>query len=267
MSREYYILVTNDDGFDAPGIKILASAVSGFGNLTVIAPENERSGASHAITAFEPIIARAATISWNGDVYGGYKIGGTPTDCVRLGILELLNKKPDLVVSGVNRGGNYGGDILYSGTVGAALEAALFGIPAIAFSLQFNRNSEDQRWDTCGKVIPVIVEYFLANGLPGGTIINVNIPNLGIENINGIKPAKLSSAVMDDRYLIANGGNGDKSFKLKFSGRHELKGRSDEDYNLVHEGYITLTPLHFDMTYDNHFGEIANAAIELENRI
>lgn len=267
MSRKHHILVTNDDGFDAPGIKTLASAVTDFGDLTVIAPESERSGASHAITAFEPIIARHADISWNGDIFSGYKVGGTPTDCVRLGVLELLDEKPDFIVSGVNRGGNYGGDVLYSGTVGAALEAALFRIPAIAFSLQFDKDTNKQRWDTCEKVISVIVEYFLDNRLPGGIIINVNIPNLLIEDIKGIKPAKLSNAVMDDQYIVNNDTNGNKSFELKFSGRHELLGQPDEDFNLVHEGYVTLTPLHFDMTYNPQFGDIETAAIELEKRI
>jgi len=267
VNRRHHILVTNDDGFDAPGIKTLASAVTGFGDLTVIAPESERSGASHAITAFEPIVARQADISCNGDVFSGYKVSGTPTDCVRLGVLELLDEKPDFIVSGVNRGGNYGGDILYSGTVGAALEAALFRIPAIAFSLQFDKDSNKQRWDTCEKVIPVIVEYFLHNRLPGGIIINVNIPNLPIEDIKGIRRAKLSSAVMDDQYIVNNDSNGDISFKLKFSGRHELLGRPGEDYNLVHEGYVTLTPLHFDMTYNPQFDDVETAAIELEKLI
>ena len=190
-------MVTNDDGFDAPGIRALACALSDLGDLTVIAPESERSGASHAITVFEPIVARRINIAWNGDVYSGYKINGTPTDCVRLGVLELLETKPDFVTSGVNRGGNYGGDILYSGTVGAALEAALFGIPAIAFSLQFDKDAGKQRWDTCERIIPFIARYFLGNKLPRGTVLNVNIPNLPVDGIKGIRPARLSSAVMD----------------------------------------------------------------------
>jgi len=260
-------LVTNDDGFDAPGIKALICGLSGLGELTVIAPESERSGASHAITVFEPITARKTRVDWNGNVYSGYKVGGTPADCVRLGILELSGDKSDLVVSGVNRGGNYGGDILYSGTVGAALEAALFGIPSIAFSLQFDKDEAEQRWDTCEKLIPILTEYFLNNQLPGGTVLNVNIPNLPIDDIKGIRIAKLSSAVMDDQYTVSNETNGDKSFKIKFSGRHELRGRPDEDFNLVHDGYVALTPLHFDMTYNPQFDDIKIAAIEIEKQI
>jgi len=107
----------------------------------------------------------------------------------------------------------------------------------------------------------------LNNQLPGGTVLNVNIPNLPIDDIKGIRIAKLSSAVMDDQYTVSNETNGDKSFKIKFSGRHELRGRPDEDFNLVHDGYVALTPLHFDMTYNPQFDDIKIAAIEIEKQI
>jgi 5'-nucleotidase len=260
-------LVTNDDGFDAPGLRTLASAVHTSGNPVIIAPESEKSGASHAITAFEEILARKAQISWNGSSFHGYRINGTPTDCVRIGILELMADKPDFVASGVNRGGNYGADVMYSGTVGAALEAAMFGIPAIAYSLQFDRDERKQRWDTCEEIIPLITGYFLEKPMPKGTIINVNIPNLTITDIKGIRLARLSSAVMDDSYIKSEIDRNALSFKLRFSGRHELLGNPDEDYNLVHNGYVALTPLRYDLTDSSQFEDIESAISTIDRMI
>ncbi|MCP4231880.1 MAG: 5'/3'-nucleotidase SurE [bacterium] len=267
MASETSILITNDDGFDAPGLRTLASALKKAGDLVIIAPEAEKSGASHAITAFEEIVTRKARISWNGNSFSGYRINGTPTDCVRIGILELLADKPAFVASGINRGGNYGADVQYSGTVAAALEAAMFGIPAIAFSLQFDKDENEQRWDTCERIVPGITGYFLDNPIPKGTIINVNIPNLPIADIKGIRLARLSSAVMDDSYIRNEISQNELSFKLRFSGRHELRGNPDEDYNLVHEGYIAITPLHFDLTDNSQIGEMQSVISEIEEII
>lgn len=173
------LLLTNDDGIDARGMAALREALHGLGELWVVAPHIERSASSHAITMHAPLRAHA-----RGE--RAWAVEGTPVDCAYLGLVELLPERPDLVVSGINHGSNVGTDIVYSGTVAAAAEARLMGVPSVAISL--NRPGRDSRhWDTAAAVARRVVQHAAANGLPDDVFLNVNVPDLPLSKIKGLK--------------------------------------------------------------------------------
>ena len=176
------ILVTNDDGIVSPGIRALVEAVSIFGEVIVVAPDSPQSGMGHAITLDEPL--RVEKVDLFGDI-PAYQCSGTPADCVKIAIDKILHKKPDLCVSGVNHGSNSSINVIYSGTMSAAMEAAIDGIHAIGFSLLDYSFEAD--FSASIVYIRRIVEQVLKHGLPGGSLLNVNIPKLPLEEIQGIK--------------------------------------------------------------------------------
>src|SRR5690606_21351177 len=178
---EMRILVSNDDGYNAPGIEALFHALKGLGELTVVAPETNCSGASNSLTLNRPMSVRQAP-------NGFYYVNGTPSDCVHIALTGLLDFRPDLVVSGINNGANMGDDTLYSGTVAAATEGYLFGIPSIAFSLT---ERGWQHLDTAAYVARQIVERHAAQPLPHAVLLNVNIPPVPRESLNGLKVTRL----------------------------------------------------------------------------
>lgn len=234
------ILVTNDDGIHAPGITALAAALAAIGEVAVVAPDRERSAASHALTLHHPLRAEMVAP-------GRFAVDGTPTDCVNLGIHSLINFHPDLVVSGINRGANIGDDVTYSGTVAAALEATLMGIPAFAVSLV--TKDADADYSGAADYAARLAVEVIRKGLPQDTFLNVNVP--------GIDPKMLKTPLVtiqgkrcyegtivdsvDPRgrsyYWI---GTADLDF-------HDIDGT---DYAAVKRGHISITPLHLDMT--NH---------------
>src|SRR5690554_5615658 len=175
------ILVSNDDGYTAPGVEALLQALKGLGELTVVAPETNCSGASNSLTLNRPLSVRQAN-------NGFYYVNGTPSDCVHIALTGLLDFRPDLVVSGINNGANMGEDTLYSGTVAAATEAYLFGIPAIAFSLV------KKGWDhldTAARVARIVVERHIEQPLAGYTLLNVNVPAVPYEALQGFTVTRL----------------------------------------------------------------------------
>jgi 5'-nucleotidase len=232
------ILLTNDDGVHAPGLAALAKRVSEVAEIVVVAPDREQSAVSHALTLHHPL--RAAKIADNI-----FAVEGTPTDCVNLGIHSLLTFRPDVVISGVNRGANVCDDVTYSGTVAAALEATLMGIPAIAVSLATNGGAEN--FDTAAAFAAKLAGIVYEKGLPPDTFLNVNVPDLPEDQL---KPPLITSqgkrayegTIVDkvdprgrNYYWI---GTTDQSFK-------EIAG---SDYYAVSRGHISISPLHIDLT-------------------
>jgi 5'-nucleotidase len=236
------ILVTNDDGIHAPGITALAEALRPLGKVAVVAPDRERSAVGHALTLHHPL--RAVKLGHNV-----FAVDGTPTDCVNLGIHTLLDFKPDIVVSGINNGCNMGDDVTYSGTVSAAMEATLMGIPAFAVSLA--TSGEGENYPVAASFAAKLAGMIHKQGLPNDTFLNVNIPDLPADRI--LPPLVTSQGkrryegmVIDkvdprgrNYYWIG-------SVDLNF---HDIAG---SDYSAVSGGHISITPLHLDLTnYDS----------------
>lgn len=238
------ILVTNDDGIFAKGLWALQEALAYIRHVTVIAPDRERSAVGHGITLHEPI--RADKICVNGD-HWGYAVSGTPADCIKLGLLELMAEKPDLVVSGINPGANIGVNVNYSGTVAAAKEAALYGIPAIAVSIS---NSAPNHYEDVACFVRRLAEKVLENGLPFGTFLNVNFPDLPVEATAGIRVSRQGIRFFQERIEKKIDP---RNRPYYWQGRDNQLRFSDPDIDseALCGNYISITPIKCDMTdYD-----------------
>lgn len=235
------ILISNDDGVLARGLEVLAEVSRGFGEVTVVAPDREQSGASHSLTLGRPL---RATTRPDGTI----QVDGTPTDCVLLSLGALLDYRPDFVFSGVNHGPNMGEDVLYSGTVAAAMEGLSLGIPGVAFSLA----SDD--WDLIETQVPWIER--LVGGIvrvrefPRETLLNINLPNVPGFEIRGIRVTTLGKRVYSDSLIRTQDPWGRTGYWIG-GGQIEWSGREDSDFKAIREGYVSVTPLHVDLTnYD-----------------
>lgn len=235
------ILLTNDDGFHAPGIAALETELRRLGDVTRVAPATEQSGVAHSITFLSPLVCKMV---YDGDQFQGWAVEGSPADCVKLGVFELCDNKPDLVVSGVNGGLNAGINVLYSGTVAAAIEGAFFGITSIAVSLEYD---EHARFDRAAEIATKIIEQILAFKDPEPQLYNLNIPTLAIT-----RPSRLRIVPM-----------GVNRYGEHFIKRTDPKGRSyywatndpppeptehETDLSALAHGDITLTALDYDLT-------------------
>ncbi len=232
------ILVTNDDGIHAPGILSLAEALRKVGEVAVVAPDRERSAVGHALTLHHPLRA----LQMGPDVFA---VDGTPTDCVNLGIHNLLSFKPDIVVSGINRGANLGDDVTYSGTVAAAMEATLMGIPAFAVSLA--TQGMGMHYDSAAEFAARLARQIHEKGLPNDTFLNVNVPDLPF---NDLLPSSITS--QGRRRYEGNivGKLDPRGQKYYWIGSAELSFLDLEgtDFYAVSRGHVSITPLHLDLT-------------------
>jgi 5'-nucleotidase len=230
------ILISNDDGYLAPGIEALADALAPIADITVVAPDSNRSGTSNALTLDRPLsVFRAAN--------GYYFVNGTPSDCVHIALTAILQEKPDLVVSGINQGQNMGDDTLYSGTVAAATEGYLFGVPAIAFS------QLDKGWanlDAAARVAREMVERKFES-LARPFLLNVNIPNLPYEQIKGVRTARLGRRHMAEGAIRAQDPHGRDIFWIGPPGKARDAGEGT-DFFIAAQGYVSVTPLQIDLT-------------------
>jgi 5'-nucleotidase len=234
------ILVTNDDGVHSAGIKALQQTMNNLGNAYIIAPDRERSAAGHSLTLHRPL--KVETLA--EDIFS---VNGTPTDCVTLGINKLLPEKPALVVSGINKGANLGDDITYSGTVSAAIEGTILGIPSIAVSLI---NSEPYHFDTASFFALRLASLVLKYALPYDTLLNVNIPNIRRDEIKGIKLTRHGKRVYEDSIQETFNPWGEKFYWIG-GGRPYWEFGEDVDIDTVLQHFVSVTPLHLDMTnYD-----------------
>ena len=232
------ILCTNDDGYLAAGIGVLAGAASRLGSVTVVAPDREQSATSNSLTIHHPLRARRTTD-------GAWVVDGTPTDCVILAINELLSERPDVCVSGVNHGPNMGEDVLYSGTVAAAMEATVMGIPAIALSYVGHVPEElEGREELVEAVLRVIL---CRDGFPEDTLFNINFPDIPAHEVRGIRVTTLGRRRYAESITRANDPSGREYFWIG-GGTVSWRGDADSDFKAVEEGYVSVTPLHLDLT-------------------
>ena len=236
------IIVTNDDGFDAPGILALAEAMRDLGQTRVCAPATNQSASGHKITLHQNIEYSRCAV---GDGIPALVVSGSPADCIALSLLGLVDGKPDIVVSGINRGENMGQDLTYSGTVTAALEAAISGIPAIAFSLARPDADHADDYRVAAKVAQTIAAMTLKQGLPPYTILNVNIPPVArMEDLRGIRLTRQGVRIYRDSLVhVADG-------VVRVEGEPPT-ANTDElgaDFWAAHRDYVSVTPVHLDMT-------------------
>lgn len=234
------ILVTNDDGVHSPGIIALYRTMKELGDVYIVAPDRERSAASHSLTLHRPLKAEEIRDHV-------YSVNGTPTDCATLGINKLLPEKPALIVSGINKGANLGDDITYSGTVSAAFEGTIFGIPSIAFSLI---NDKHYHFDTASFFALKIATFVLEHSLPYDTLLNVNIPNVRKEEIHGIKFTRQGKRIYDNSIQETFSPSGEKHYWIG-GGKSYWEHGEDTDIEAVQANFISITPIHLDLTnYD-----------------
>jgi len=244
MSRPL-IFITNDDSLLARGIAALVEAARPFGDIVVIAPDKPQSGMGHAITIHDPIRLYAS------DIFPGieaYSCSGTPVDCVKLGIYEILHRKPDLLLSGVNHGANTSTNVLYSGTMSAAVEGAMEHIPSIGFSLDnFDPHAD---FSAAVKVAQTIIPQVLKNGLQKGVCLNVNIPNVSAENLKGIKVCRQAYAFWEDRFDKRVDPFG-RTYYWLTGNFDQQEDAEDTDLYAISKGYASIVPTQFDLTaYD-----------------
>lgn len=243
MKTKPTILVTNDDGINAPGIRALIAVMSEIGNVFVVAPDSPQSAMGHAITINSTLYLNK--ISAENVAITEYSCSGTPVDCVKLAVNEILKKKPDLCVSGVNHGSNSSINVIYSGTMSAAVEAGIEGIPAIGFSLlDYDWNAD---FDQIKPFIKKIALEVLEKKLPEGTILNVNFPKLKTNEIKGIKICRQAKAIWMEKFDKRKTPYGKDYYWLTGEFVNQDKGEDTDEWALS-QGYISIVPVQFDLT-------------------
>ncbi|HCC3096922.1 TPA: 5'/3'-nucleotidase SurE, partial [Legionella pneumophila] len=241
------ILVSNDDGVLAPGIKILANELSTLGEVKVVAPDRNRSGASNSLTLTQPLRVKQLD-------NGYYSVDGTPTDCVHLALTGFLEPIADIVVSGINEGANLGDDVLYSGTVAAAMEGRYLGLPAIAISMV---GDNIQHYETAAIIAKQLVIKLSANKLPSQTILNVNVPDLPLNQIRGLQVTRLGTRHSAEPIIKEYDPRGRPIYWVGPPGI-EADAGAGTDFFAIKTGHVSITPLHLDMTHYKLFDHLSN---------
>ena len=235
------ILLSNDDGYLAPGLKVLANSLNRLGTVTVVVPDRNRSAASNSLTLNRPINAQLIDRNF-------YKVDGTPTDCVHLAITGILEEEPDIVISGPNDGPNMGDDVLYSGTVAAATEGRFLGLPAIAVSMG---SFSPVHFETASWAIDKIILKLQQNPLTEDTILNVNVPDLPISEIKGFQSTRLGNRHKSEGVIKQTNPRGEDVYWVGPPGEEQDAGEGT-DFYAVKQGFISVTPLQIDLTrYDS----------------
>ncbi|MGX1931188.1 5'/3'-nucleotidase SurE [Flagellimonas sp. 2504JD4-2] len=248
------ILVTNDDGITAPGLRVLIQVMKEIGEVVVVAPDSPQSGMGHAITIDSTLYSKKVVIDHEEGAPSEYSCSGTPADCVKLALQEILDRKPDICVSGINHGSNASINVIYSGTMSAAIEAGIEGVPAIGFSLC------DYSWDAdfsfVKKSIKKIAQEALTQGIPKGTVLNVNIPKTDSEP-KGIKVCRQARANWKEQFDKRTSPTGKDYYWL--SGEFELldKGEDTDEWALAN-GFVSVVPTQFDLTAHHAISRINN---------
>ena len=239
------ILLSNDDGYLAPGLVQLATSLADQGDITVVAPERNRSGASNSLTLDRPLNLRHAA---NGYMY----VNGTPTDCVHLAVTGVLEHQPDMVVSGINLGANMGDDTIYSGTVAAATEGYLLGVPSIAVSLA---SFEGRNFATAGRVAHELVQRFSAAPFSEAVLLNVNVPDIPYGDLRGIKVTRLGRRHKSEPAVESVSPRGETVYWIGAAGPAADAGEGT-DFHAVENGWVSVTPLQIDLTHTTQVAEV-----------
>lgn len=256
-------LISNDDGIEAIGIRVLADCMRGLGNLTIVAPDKNCSGASNSLTLDSPIRIKELED-------GVYRVSGTPTDCVHVALTGLLAEDPDIVVSGINAGANLGDDVIYSGTVAAAMEGRFLGYPALALSLVLGEDSEHHYYDTAGEVAIRLVKQLQRDPLPADTILNVNVPDCPWSEIRGFEVTRLGYRHRAEPVVKTVDPRGREMYWIGPAGAEQDAGPGT-DFDAIRRKYISVTPIHVDLTRYQALDQVAgwvtaiNTGTEREN--
>lgn len=243
-----HILLSNDDGYLAEGLAALAEALQPYADISVVAPDRNRSAASNSLTLDMPLRAHVAD---NGFI----KVDGTPTDCVHLAVTGLLEPEPDMVIAGINHGANMGDDVLYSGTVAAATEGRFLGLPAVAISLVCSE--EPQHFATAAEVAVVLLKRLLAKPLPQDTLLNVNVPDVPIEELKGYRATRLGQRHKSEPMIKQSDPRGRAIYWVGPPGAEQDAGPGT-DFDAVSAGYVSITPLQLDLTLYDRINTVRN---------
>jgi len=241
------ILVSNDDGVFAPGIRALANELATIADIEVVAPDRNRSGASNSLTLTRPLTVKKME-------NGYYSVEGTPTDCVHLAVTGLLDSDFDMVVSGINEGANLGDDVLYSGTVAAAMEGRYLGLPAIAISMA---GDQIHHYETAAVIAKQLVMQLKTNGLPSQTILNVNVPNVPLDQLKGMQVTRLGTRHCAEPTIKDHDPRGRPIYWIGRPGVEADSGIGT-DFYAVNSGMVSITPLHLDMTNYKIFDQLSS---------
>ena len=240
-----HFLLSNDDGYQASGISILAEVLSEIGNVTVVAPDRDRSGASNSLTLDSPLYVKQ-------DKRGFYYVNGTPSDCVHLAITGLLDEEPDMVISGINAGANLGDDVLYSGTVAAAMEGRFLGCPAIAFSLA----GESSNYKSAVLVVKKVIQSLIKNPLEE-ILLNINIPDVNYDSIEGYEVTRLGNRHKSEPAIETHDPKGRKVYWVGEVGAERDAGKGT-DFYAIRKNKVSITPMHIDLTKHQFLSTISN---------
>jgi len=233
------ILLSNDDGYFSPGLAALAEALEGLGSITVVAPERDRSGASNSLTLDRPLSLRQAS-------NGFYFVNGTPTDCVHLAVTGMFDHVPDMVISGINHGANMGDDTIYSGTVAAATEGFLLGVPSLALSM-VSKSASD--FSAAGRIARELVARFVDNPFREPVLLNVNIPDRPFEELKGLKVTRLGKRHKAEPLIRGTNPRGETVYWIGPAGNAADAGEGT-DFYATDQGFVSVTPLRVDLTHN-----------------
>ncbi len=239
------ILLSNDDGFDAPGIKILASFLKKIAHVTIVAPDQNRSGASNSLSLDRPLKVTEVEKDY-------YHVNGTPTDCVHLALTGLLDKIPDMVISGINNGANMGDDTIYSGTVAAAMEGYLLDIPSFAISMS---QHEAKYFETAASITVDLILHYQNNKPKDAILLNINVPDIPLEKIQGINVTRLGKRHKAESVNRSKDTEGNTLYWVGAAGLPNDGGEGTDFYS-VDNGFVSISPIHADLTSHNQINDL-----------
>ncbi len=235
-----HFLISNDDGIQAAGLELLVHALSPLGKITVVAPNRNRSASSNSLTLDRPIRAHLVAENW-------YSVDGTPTDCVHLAVTGLLKDEPSMVVSGINAGANLGDDVIYSGTVAAAMEGRFLGLPAVAISVT---SSQPLYLEVAAQVSHAMITELTSTQLPSDVIININIPDVSRPELKGIQTTRLGNRHKAEPVIKSADPRGKPIYWVGAAGPEQDAGPGT-DFHAIKNGYVSVSPMHLDLTHYN----------------
>lgn len=248
-----HFLISNDDGINARGIRVLSERMRAFGRVTIVAPDQNRSGASNSLTLENPVRLHEL----DEDVI---MVNGTPTDCVHIALTGLLDKDPDIVLSGINDGANLGDDVIYSGTVAAAMEGRFLGLPAIAVSLVFEDRAV--HFESAAEAVALLVQRLRKDPLPADTILNINVPDRPWDEIKGFEVTRLGYRHRAEPVVRMNDPRGRPMYWIGPAGKGQDAGPGT-DFDAIRRGYISITPIHVDLTRYQALEQVAGWVSEI----